>query len=260
MKMKSISISLSFFLIILLFWELAPQIGLVSPLLLPPFSGVMKAFFQSIIDLTILERSLMSLEVVATGYFIGLFLAFILAALGVISESFWDLVRSLSAILHPIPGVALLPLAILWFGIGTSSIVFVIVHSVLWPMLLSSYSGFKNVPPTYLEVARNLELSKLQIILKVMLPSAFSEIITGAKIGWARAWRALVGGEMVFGATGASGGLGWYIYEKRFFMDTAGVFSGLIMIAILGIFVEYFLFGSLQKHTIERWGMKKINI
>ncbi|MHA1222973.1 MAG: ABC transporter permease [Candidatus Heimdallarchaeaceae archaeon] len=248
------------FALVLVAWELAPRLGLVSTLSFPPFLDVMVAFWKSMLDFSLINRSLMSLQVIGIGYGIGIGLAFGIAALGIISDSFWSFIRSVSAILHPLPGVALLPLAILWFGIGTASIIFVIVHSVMWPMLLNTYNGFKNIPKTQLEVAKNMNLSRFQIVFKIMLPSAFGEIITGLKIGWARAWRALVAGEMVFGATGVSGGLGWYIYQKRFFMDTAGVFAGLIMIALLGIIVEYAIFGNIQKYTIEKWGIQTVSL
>jgi NitT/TauT family transport system permease protein len=258
--MKSRALTFITIVVILAMWEFFPRAGLVSQLSLPSFSSVLKTFGLSIMDGTLLSRAFMSLKVVGTGYLLGALLGMVLAAVGVVWSPFWNLMRTFSAILHPIPGVAMLPLAILWFGIGTSAIIFTIVHAVLWPTMLSAYDGFKNVPTTYLEVAKNLELSKFQIVTKVLLPSAFSEIITGLKIGWARAWRALVGGEMVFGATGESGGLGWFIYEKRFFMDTAGVFAGLVMIALLGILVEYVIFGFIQKRTIEKWNAKEVAI
>lgn len=167
--------------------------------------------------------------------------------------------RILSSILHPIPGIALLPLAILWFGIGEFSIIFVIIHSVLWPMLLNAYSGFKNIDKTQLDVAKNLGLNKTQIVLKVMIPSAFTELITGLKISWARAWRALISGEMVFGVSGASGGLGWFIYEKGFYG-----YSRSVCWFDYDCFVRYSsgvcYFGIIQKNTIEKWGMQVANL
>lgn len=244
------------FALIILAWELAPRIGLVSPLSLPSFSKVMTSFWKSILDFSLINRTLISLQVIGIGYLIGGFLAFGLAGLSALSEGVWTFMKTLIAILDPLPAVALLPLAILWFGVGTSAILFTIVHSVVWPMLLNVYNGFKSVPKTQLEVGKNIGLSKFEIVVKVMVPSAFTDMIVGLKVGWSRSWRALVAGEMVFGATGASGGLGWYIYQKRFFMDTAGVFAGLIMIAILGIVVEYGLFGLLEKKTIKKWGMQ----
>lgn len=256
---RNIKITVAFVIIISL-WELFPRLGIVSPLSLPPFSAVIKYFIDSILDLSLVTRSLTSLRIISYGYGLGVGIAFLLAALGIIFDDFWAFLRILSSILHPIPGIALLPLAILWFGIGEFSIIFVIIHSVLWPMLLNAYSGFKNIDKTQLDVAKNLGLNKTQIVLKVMIPSAFTELITGLKISWARAWRALISGEMVFGVSGASGGLGWFIYEKRFFMDTAGVFAGLIMIALLGIVVEYVIFGIIQKNTIEKWGMQVANL
>ena len=81
-------------------------------------------------------------------------------------------------------------------------------------------------------------------------------LISGLKIGWARGWRAFISAEMVFGAVGEKGGIGWYILTQRTFMNTAGLFAGIILVIIVGMLVEDVLFGAIEKHTLEKWGMK----
>ena len=100
-------------------------------------------------------------------------------------------------------------------------------------------------------------LSMIRLIMDIYLPASLPSILSGLKVGWARAWRALISAEMIFGVSGAVGGLGWFIYVKRYQMDTAGTFAALVVIMIIGILIEHLLFNSLEKHTIRKWGMIK---
>jgi NitT/TauT family transport system permease protein len=88
-----------------------------------------------------------------------------------------------------------------------------------------------------------------------MIPNAFPYILSGLKIAWARSWRALVSAEMVFGASGVVGGLGWFIYKTRYFMDIEAVFAGLISVIIIGMLVDEFLLKTLENKTVKKWGM-----
>ena len=117
-------------------------------------------------------------------------------------------------------------------------------------------AGFKAIPEIYKKIGRNYEFSTMDILFRILLPASLSYIIAGIKIGWARAWRASISAEMIFGATGGIGGIGWYIFNKRVFMDTAGLFAGLIVIILIGIVIENFVFGRLEKATIKKWGME----
>lgn len=166
-----------------------------------------------------------------------------------------DISETLISIFDPLPGIALLPVALLWFGTGIESIIFIIVHSVIWPLVLNTYTGFRSVSRTQLEVGRNLGLTGIKLVTHIMVPASFPHILSGVKIAWARSWRALVAAEMIFGASGGQGGLGWLIYQQRYFLDIAGVFSTLVVIIVIGILVEDILLGQLEKRTIQRWGM-----
>ena len=164
-------------------------------------------------------------------------------------------VETLVSIAHPLPGIALLPLIILWFGAGEISIIFIIVHSVVWPLVLNLLAGFKAIPKIYKQVGNNYGLNSLKIIRYIMLPASLPYFLTGMRISWARAWRALISAEMIFGAAGGKGGLGWFIFKNRVFMDTTGIFAGLIIIVVIGMLVEDLIFEKLEKVTIKKWGM-----
>jgi len=106
-----------------------------------------------------------------------------------------------------------------------------------------------------LEVGRNIGLKNLRLVTSVMVPSAFPYILTGFKIAWSNSWRSLVAAEMIFGASGGQGGLGWLIYQKRFFLETPAVFAALFVIILIGILVENVFFVQIEKWTVQRWGM-----
>jgi NitT/TauT family transport system permease protein len=236
-------------------WELVALSGIYPPLLFPDWASIFKAFAESIQSGEMLRRTGFSLYLIGAGLGIGIVLAFLLAALAMLSRLFADLTESVVAILHPLPGIALLPIVLLWFGTGSRSIIVIIVHSVLWPLMLNTYTGFRSVSKTQLEVGRNIGLSGLGLVRSVMVPAAFPYILAGLKIAWARSWRALVAAEMVFGASGSEGGLGWLIYQHRFFLDIPGVFAGLLMIILIGVAVEDLFFAQLEERTVRRWGM-----
>ena len=91
----------------------------------------------------------------------------------------------------------------------------------------------------------------------IYIPAAFGSILSGIKVGWARAWRGLISAEMIFGTTSAGTGIGWFIFTKRNNVDIAGVFAALLVIIAIGIVVEYGVFRFIAKHTIRKWGLGK---
>jgi NitT/TauT family transport system permease protein len=240
---------------LLILWELVAISGVYPELLFPDLLAIVKALLASIQSGEVVQRTGYSLYLIGIGLALGTVLAFAMTAFSMLSSVFSNLMETLVMILHPLPGIALLPIVLLWFGTGSRSIVFIIIHSVLWPLMLNTYTGFRSVSKTQLEVGRNIGLHGMQLVTAVMVPAAFPYILAGLKIAWARSWRALVAAEMVFGASGSEGGLGWFIYQKRFFLDVPGVFAGLLVIILIGVLVEDLLFAQLEKRTVQRWGM-----
>ena len=164
---------------------------------------------------------------------------------------FWEL---LSALAHPLPGMALLPLLILWTGLGNHIIILIVFHSVLWPLFINLKSGFREVSPLWLDLGRNNELSGGEAFFHILLPGAYPSVLAGLKISWARAWRAVIAAEMIFGTIGNTGGLGWYIFNKRIFMDTPGMYGGILVLMVIGLLVEDGLFARLETRKELRWG------
>jgi sulfonate transport system permease protein len=162
----------------------------------------------------------------------------------------------LTSAFNPLPAIALLPLALIWFGLGDGSIMFVLVHSVLWAVALNTHSGFRSVSNTLRMVGRNYGLRGITLVTKILIPAAFPSILTGLKIGWAFAWRTLIAAELVFGVSSGKGGLGWYIYENKNMLDIPAVFAGLFTVILIGLIVENLVFRNIEAATVRKWGMQ----
>jgi NitT/TauT family transport system permease protein len=234
-------------------WQLAISIGGISRLLLPGPKEVFVTLMESFLHGDLLYQLYYSLKVILMGLVIALFLGILMALAAEKSMMIAGLTRVLSVIGHPLPALALLPLIIIWFGTGEASIIAIIVHSALWPVLINLNAGLKAVPQIYLDVGRNLQLSHFSMAFEIKLKSALPYLISGTKIAFARSWRALIGAEMVFGAVGLKGGIGWFIFKQRTFMNTSGLFAGIIVVILVGLFVETFLFNYIEKRTIKKW-------
>ena len=229
---------------------------LENPLLFPKFSETFGAFYENIMNGVLLQRGWFSIKVLLMGYFSGMFLASVLTALAITSRVGNDLLETLTAMFNPLPAIALLPLALIWFGLGNGSLVFVLIHSVLWPVALNTHSGFLSVSQTMRMVGRNYGLTGPRYVMKILIPAAFPNILTGMKIGWAFAWRTLIAAELVFGVSSGSGGLGWFIYENKNQLEIANVFAGLFSVIIIGLVVENFIFRNIELKTVRKWGMQ----
>jgi NitT/TauT family transport system permease protein len=237
-------------------WEVSAR-ALANPLLVPPLSAVLGALWNATVDGTLVACGLASLGVLLVGYGVGIAIAAALSACAVSTRLGADLLGTLTAMFNPLPAIALVPLALVWFGLGVKSLVFVIAHAVAWPLALATFSGFQAVPETMRMAGRNCGLSGLRFVALVLVPAAFPAILAGLKIGWAFAWRTLIAAEVVFGAFSRSGGLGRFIDEKRHSLETAGVFAGLIAIVIIGLVVEGVVFRTIEERTVRRWGMQR---
>jgi len=157
---------------------------------------------------------------------------------------------------NPLPSIALLPIALIWFGLGDNSVIFVLIHAVLWSVALNTYGGFRSVSPTLKMVGQNYGLSMGGYITRILVPAAFPSILTGLKVSWAFAWRTLIAAELVFGVSSGSGGLGWFIFENKNELLIPNVFAGLLTVILLGLFVENLIFKSIERVTVRRWGMQ----
>jgi len=241
---------------LIVIWELYAR-WLNNDLLFPTFTETMRTFSKDIANGILIDRTITSLRTLAIGYALGLGLAAVLTTFAVASGIGSRVLSMLTAMFNPLPAIALLPLALIWFGLGTPSLVFVIIHSVLWAVALNTMIGFRGVPETLRMSGRNVGLKGVRYVALILVPAAFPSILAGLKIGWAFAWRTLVAAELVFGVSARSGGIGWYIFQARNDLDTATVFSGLLAVILIGLFVESVIFRAIEARTVNLWGMQR---
>lgn len=237
-------------------WELYAR-WLNNSLLFPTFIETMRTFIGDIRSGVLVNRTITSLRTLALGYAAGLALATIFTTFAVATTVGTRILSTLTSMFNPLPAIALLPLSLIWFGLGTPSMVFVIIHSVLWAVALNTLVGFRSVPETLRMGGRNVGLKGARYVALILIPAAFPSILAGLKIGWAFAWRTLVAAELVFGVSSRSGGIGWYIFEARNELDTATVFSGLLTVILIGLFVESVIFRAIEARTVNLWGMQQ---
>ncbi|APO78177.1 ABC transporter permease protein (plasmid) [Rhizobium etli 8C-3] len=243
-------------IVLALLWQVYATY-LDNPLLFPTLTDTLVTLVDRFADGTLLARIWTTLKILLMGYAAGTILAAILTVLAINTRIGTDFLETMTAMFNPLPAISLLPLALIWFGLGASSLVFVLVHSVLWAVALNTHSGFLGVSRTLRMVGANYGLSGFSYVARILIPAAFPSILTGLKIGWAFAWRTLIAAELVFGVSSGQGGLGWFIFENRNLLDIPAVFAGLLTVIVIGLVVENLVFQTIERHTIQKWGMKE---
>jgi NitT/TauT family transport system permease protein len=243
-------------LVLAVLWQLYAQY-LDNPLLFPTLSDTLVTLWDRFLDGTLPNRIWTTLKILLSGYALGTILAAVLTVLAINTRIGTDFLETMTAMFNPLPAISLLPLALIWFGLGASSLVFVLIHSVLWAVALNTHAGFLGVSKTLRMVGANYGLRGVSYVFKILIPAAFPSILTGLKIGWAFAWRTLIAAELVFGVSSGQGGLGWFIFENRNLLDIPAVFAGLLTVIVIGLIVENVVFQTLERHTILKWGMKE---
>ncbi|WP_047457975.1 ABC transporter permease [Rhizobium rhizogenes] len=242
--------------ILAIIWEIYAR-HLDNPLLFPTLSDTLSALYDRFADGVLPERIWTTLKVLVTGYVAGTVLAAILTVVAINTRIGTDFLETMTAMFNPLPAISLLPLALIWFGLGPASLVFVLIHSVLWAVALNTHAGFLGVSRTLRMVGANYGLTGLSYVFRILIPAAFPSILTGLKIGWAFSWRTLIAAELVFGVSSGQGGLGWFIFENRNLLDIPAVFAGLLTVIVIGLIVENLVFQTIERRTLLKWGMKE---
>jgi len=234
-------------LIVIYFWEYAGQNGLVSPAIAPAPSRIYESFLKYLASGIFFRNLNISLLRVVSGYALGTSLGI---TLGIIVGLFLFVERStflFVSILRPIPIVALVPLFILFFGIGETSKLAVIALGSFWPSFINTQHGIKNVDSRLLDVAHALRKNRWETLVKVIFPSSLPSIFVGARLGASVAWMCVVTAEMI----AASSGLGYMVMFARETSQTAVMYLGVLVIGLFGLALDLGL-TNLQK-VLLRW-------
>jgi NitT/TauT family transport system permease protein len=239
---------------LLIVWELVSRLGITPSYILPPFSKVLTTLWQELTAgnlMIMVGRSLLYL-VEALGLGLGLAVLIILTCQK--SKTFNSFYNTVSTIMNAIPSMALLPLIIMWFGVGNLAILVLVTHSVLWTFTIYVNEGISALPKIYRDFSDNIGLGVFRRVKDIFLPALLPNIVSGLKVIWARAWRSLIGAEIVFGAIGSAGGLGYFINISRLDGNMARVLGGVVVVAVIGILVDIVIFKRLNA-LLRKWGM-----
>jgi NitT/TauT family transport system permease protein len=240
-----------FFAVLIGIWALVAARNVWDPTLFPSPWKVAQTLWQELRDGSLIHATAISLRRVLLGYSISLVFGVPLGILLARQKTLEDTVGSLVSGFQSLPSICWLPLALLWFGLNDKAILFVVVAGSLVSITVAVQDGVKNLPPTYVRAAQTMGTPPWRIYTDVLLPASLPSILTGAKLGWGYAWRALMSGELLF----VSLGLGQMLMQGRDLADMSQVISVMIVIMALGLLTDRVIFGSLERHVRRRWGL-----
>lgn len=216
--------------IVVALWQVLSSVGVISDRVLPAPAAVA----QSAVDLAtngrLLEDIAVSARRAALGFLIGGTIGFLLGLINGAIPLSGVLFDSSMQMLRTIPHLALIPLVILWFGIGETSRIFLVALGVLFPVYLNTYHGVRNVDPALLEMAENYGVSRKDLFLQVILPGALPSILVGVRYGLGIMWLTLIVAETI----AASSGIGYVTMNAREFLQTDVLVFGILLYALLG--------------------------
>jgi NitT/TauT family transport system permease protein len=235
-------------------YEVLARSGYFAPALMPKLAVVAQTLFATIADGSMIEHAAFTLYRVMFGFslaiVVGLPLGILMARFAAIEGFFLPLVSALM----PIPSFALVPLFMLWFGIGNTTTVLIVFYAATFPMLFNTWSGVRSVNPIWLRAAGAMGADEHSLFWKVIIPGASPFIITGMRQAFLRSWIAVVGAEMI---AASDWGLGWVIFDAKEFLNADIMLASLMVIGFIGFVFERVVFGSLERATVLRWGMMR---
>ncbi|MDC3415956.1 ABC transporter permease [Aquibacillus salsiterrae] len=249
--MKPVFKRIIFFGIILSLWELGARLGLWTEIILPAPSKVIVSLYSGIENMTLLYDLLASFRRLAVGLAIALILGTSIGVLIAKSKTADDTIGSSLLAFQSVPSIVWLPLAMMWFGLNDKAVIFVVVLGGTFVMALNVRTGIKNVPPLYIRAAQTMGAKGLDLFIRVVFPASIPYFVTGSRLAWAFAWRALIAGELL--TTGP--GLGYTLRYASDFGDMSMVIGVMIIIGAIGAIVDQLIFQRIEKSVAKRWGL-----
>lgn len=222
--------------------------------LFPGPSEVWKSLIHGMQDGTLVLATKISLIRLGIAFGIAMVVGTILGLLNGTVPLFRRTIGSMALGLQTLPSICWLPLAIVWFGLSERAILFVTLMGALLAITIAVTDGVLNIPPLYLRAAKMMGARGFRLYREVMLPAAFPAIISGAKQGWAFAWRSLMAGELIGVSRGALG-LGQQLNVGRDLNDMSLVLAVMTLLIFIGIVADRLLFTRLEESVRRRWGL-----
>jgi NitT/TauT family transport system permease protein len=247
-----------FYISLIAVWELLVQLSIWPKWIFPSFYSVLNSLWNGF-SIGFSERGYLfniriSLYRIAIGYgislLIGIPLGLLLGRVRMIQYTLGSAILGLQAL----PSICWLPLALLWFGLNDKAIIFVVIMGAVLSISLSTADGVRNTPPLFLQAAKTMGAKGFRLYYRVILPAALPYIISGMKLGWSFAWRSLMAGELLY----ISGGLGYLLMMGRETSAMSQVIAVMLIIVLIGLLVDFIIFGPIEKRIRERWGLQSV--
>jgi NitT/TauT family transport system permease protein/taurine transport system permease protein len=239
------------FAALLVAWALVTRAGVVPALFLPPPGDVARVAWEQALDGSLWINIAASLGRVLLGVVFSVPLAVALGVLVGLNRRLAPVVEPVVGFFNALSGIAWLPLAITWFGLGWASVTFIMFNTIFFLVFFNTLIGVRTVPRIFEQAVRTLGGSRRHVIFHVLIPGALPSIVTGLRLSIGFGWRALIAAEMIATSTG----LGFLIFNAANFHQTDAILVGIITIGLLWLATDRFLLLPLERRTIERWGL-----
>lgn len=229
--------------------------GWFPAVLFPGIPVIARTLWKMTADGRMLLHAGFTLYRVLAGFFlailVGLPLGTMMARFRSVERFFMPLISALM----PIPSFSLIPLFMLWFGIGNLTTILIVFYAATFPIVFNTWSGVRAVNPLWLRAAGVMGADEKALFWKVIIPGASPLIITGLRQAFLHAWIAVIGAEMI---AASRFGLGWVIFNAEQFLQTNIMMASIVMIGLIGFLFERLVFGSIERATVARWGMVRL--
>ncbi|MBY0155204.1 ABC transporter permease [Cytobacillus oceanisediminis] len=241
-----------FFAAIIAFWEIGSRLELWHPLIFPSLSSVFSALVEGFRDKTLIYDLIASFKRLAVGLAISLVIGTLIGILLGKSKTADETLGAVILALQSVPSIVWLPIAIMWFGLNEKAVIFVTILGGTFVMALNMRTGIKNVSPLYIKAAQTMGANGIDLFTRVIFPASIPYVVTGSRLAWAFAWRALMAGELL--STGP--GLGYTLRYASDFGRMDIVIGVMIIIGAIGMIVDQFIFQRIEKSVIKKWGLE----
>jgi NitT/TauT family transport system permease protein len=235
-------------------WQLVYIIGIWPKISLPSPLMVAEAFYDLFQNNTLLTSIGMTMYRLAVGFIISIAIGMAVGLAMVKFAGFGKTMGSFAVGLQSFPSIAWVPFAILLIGLNDAGILFVVIMSSIFSVMMSTYSGIRNIPTIYIRAAKNMGAKGLHLFRHLMIPAATPALITGIKQAWSFAWHALIGAEILMAA---SIGIGHILLIGREFQSMSQIIASMITIFALGMIFDRVIFMKIEDKVRERWGLKQ---
>lgn len=243
-----------FIVAFLALWQLVYMLEIWPKVSLPSPFAVGQTIVDLLLDFTLVKGTAISLWRLFLGFLMSISIGLIVGLIMVKFLHFGKTMSSFALGLQSFPSIAWIPFAILLIGFNDYGILFVVVMSSVFSVMLSTYSGIQNISPIYIKAAKNMGAKGFSLFRYVLIPAATPSLIIGMRQAWSFAWHALIGAEMLITTLV---GLGHILSVGREFSNMSQIIATMLVIFAIGLVFDRFVFSKIEEKVRDRWGLNQ---